>query len=136
MKQFIHDWIHLTQGEMFIKYWHLWLLMLLIVLSVLVVIVWWHDDVFKQNRDNQWQDGGFTTEEKITGEEAPYPPRMDNLSSLYLVKMIERDHIYSVLELAGHLPYAVMDVISEAKRLGYSFDNLMQDPDRVMIVKK
>lgn len=61
---------------------------------------------------------------------------MDELSSKYLVQMVERDHIYSVLELAGHLPYTVMDVISEANRLGYSFDNLMQDPNRVMIVKK
>mgnify|MGYP003366059980 FL=1 len=61
---------------------------------------------------------------------------MDKLSSKYLVQMIERDHIYSVLELAGHLPYTVMDVISETNRLGYSFDNLMQNPNKVMIVKK
>ncbi|WP_338753155.1 hypothetical protein [Leuconostoc mesenteroides] len=61
---------------------------------------------------------------------------MDDLSSKYLTQMIERDHTYSVLELAGHLPYTVMDVISEANRLGYSFDNLMQDPNRVMIVKE
>ncbi len=50
--------------------------------------------------------------------------------------MIERDHIYSVLELAGHLPYTGMDVINEVARLGYSFDNLMQDFNKVMIVKK
>lgn len=50
--------------------------------------------------------------------------------------MIERDHIYSVLKLASHLSYTVMDVISEANRLGYSFDNLMQDPNKVVIVKK
>jgi hypothetical protein len=136
MKQFIHDWIHLTQGEMFIKYWHLWLFMVLIVLLISIVVVCWHDDIFKQNRDKQWQNGGFTTEEPITGEEAPYSNRMDNLSSKYLVQMVERDHVYSVLELAGRLPYTVMDVISEANRLGYSFDNLMQDPNKVMIDKK
>ena len=61
---------------------------------------------------------------------------MDELSSKYLSQMIERDHIYSVLELAGHLPYALMVVINEAARLGYSFDNLMQDFNKVMIVKK
>ncbi|QHM55704.1 hypothetical protein [Leuconostoc mesenteroides] len=61
---------------------------------------------------------------------------MNKLSSKYLVQMIEKDHIYSVLELAGHLPYAVMDVVSEAARFGYSFDNLMQDPNKVVIVKK
>lgn len=61
---------------------------------------------------------------------------MDELSSKYLTQMIERDHIYSVLKLASHLSYTVMDVISEANRLGYSFDNLMQDPNKVVIVKK
>lgn len=61
---------------------------------------------------------------------------MDKLSSKYLVQMIERDHIYSVLELAVHLPYTLMDVINEANRLGYSFDNLMQDFNKVVIVKK
>ena len=60
---------------------------------------------------------------------------MDELSSKYLVQMVERDHMYSVLELAIHLPYTIMDVISESVRLGYSFDNLMQDPNKVMIVK-
>ncbi|WP_337089998.1 hypothetical protein [Leuconostoc pseudomesenteroides] len=60
---------------------------------------------------------------------------MDELSSKYLTQMIEKDHIYSVLELAEHLPYTVMDVISEAGKLGYSFDNLTQDPNKVMIVK-
>ncbi|WP_349514845.1 hypothetical protein [Leuconostoc suionicum] len=61
---------------------------------------------------------------------------MDELSSKDLSQMIERDHIYSVLELAGHLPYTGMDVINEVARLGYSFDNLMQDFNKVMIVKK
>lgn len=61
---------------------------------------------------------------------------MDDISSKYLTQMIERDHIYSVLELATHLPYTVMDVINEAGRLEYSFDNPMQDPNKVMIDKK
>ncbi|WP_349546407.1 hypothetical protein [Leuconostoc suionicum] len=68
MKQFIHDWIHLTQGEMFIKYWHLWLLMLLIVLLILVVIVWWHDDIFKQIRDKQWQEDDSVGRKNINTE--------------------------------------------------------------------
>ncbi|MBK0041656.1 MULTISPECIES: hypothetical protein [Leuconostoc] len=49
MKQFIHDWIHLTQGEMFIKYWHLWLFMVLSALLISIVGVWWHDDIFNQH---------------------------------------------------------------------------------------
>lgn len=110
----------------------------LLILSIIGIAISSFKIGYDVGKDDEggWQDGSFTTEEQITGEEAPYPPRMDNLSSLYLVQMIERDHIYSVLELAGHLPYNVMDVISEATRLGYSFDNLMQDPNRVMIVKK
>ena len=49
MKQFIHDWIHLTQGEMFIKYWHLWLFMVLSALLISIVGVRWHDDIFNQH---------------------------------------------------------------------------------------
>lgn len=128
MKQFLNDLIHLTQGELFIRYFWIWVLATLIFVIVYALVY--------RRYNSQWQDGGFTTEYTPTGEEAPYPPRMDNLSSLYLVKMVERDHIYSVLELAVHLPYTVMDVINEANRLGYSFDNPMQDPNKVMIDKK
>ncbi|GMA68398.1 hypothetical protein [Leuconostoc gelidum] len=58
---------------------------------------------------------------------------MDELSSKYLVKMVEEDHIYSALELADHLPYTVIDVINEAVKLGYSFDDINQDPNLVTV---
>ena len=56
MKKFLYDWIHLTQGEMFIKYWHLWLFMVLIVLLISIVVVWWHDDIFNQHRPKTLQE--------------------------------------------------------------------------------
>jgi hypothetical protein len=37
MKQFIHDMIHMTEGEKLIHYWPLWLV--LVVMSVIYVIV-------------------------------------------------------------------------------------------------
>lgn len=61
---------------------------------------------------------------------------MDELSSNHLVQMIEESHIYSVVELASHLPYTVVDVIYESYRLGYLSNGLNQNPDKVMIIKK
>jgi hypothetical protein len=29
MKQFFSDWIHLTEGELFLKYWWLWVLIVI-----------------------------------------------------------------------------------------------------------
>lgn len=44
MKQFIYDWIHLTQGEMFIKYWWLDLLTILITILICFVVSCWRDN--------------------------------------------------------------------------------------------
>jgi hypothetical protein len=39
MKAFIHDAIHLTQGELLLKYWWVWLL----IVFIAVAVVYWRD---------------------------------------------------------------------------------------------
>ncbi|USI45480.1 hypothetical protein [Leuconostoc mesenteroides] len=122
MKQFIHDWIHLTQGEMFIKYWHLWLLMLLIVLLILVVIVWWHDDIFKQNKDNQWQDGGFTTSRSMENKEPLYQPihRSKKISEeKIMTQYIKRVNTIEAIQNKGKI---LTDVIPFLNEHGIAFE--------------
>jgi len=56
MKQFVHDWIHLTQGEMFIKYWWLDLLTILITILLCFVVSSWHDNYLIKHRPKTLQE--------------------------------------------------------------------------------
>lgn len=122
MKQFIHYWIHLTQGEMFIKYWHLWLFVVLIVLLILVVIVWWHDDIFRQNRDKQWQDGGFTTSRSTENKEPLYQPihRPKKISEdKTMTQYIKRVNTIEAIQNEGNI---LTDVIPFLNEHGIAFE--------------
>ncbi|MCX7578199.1 hypothetical protein D0502_02130 [Leuconostoc falkenbergense] len=108
MKQFIHDWIHLTQGEMFIKYWHLWLFILLSALLISIVVVWWHDDVFNQHSK--------TLQERVDAQETK--DLRDKL------KQWER-HIEPLLIKRGDS----VEYIVESKKLYFSDDDVRKQLD-------
>lgn len=38
MRQFIHDMIHLTEGEKFIGYWWLWLLVSVVAVGIAYIV--------------------------------------------------------------------------------------------------
>ncbi|WP_261378248.1 hypothetical protein [Paenibacillus agilis] len=43
IETFIHDMIHMTEGQKLIYYWPLWLVIVLIVVAVLVHLDTWGD---------------------------------------------------------------------------------------------
>ncbi|WP_273713174.1 hypothetical protein [Leuconostoc mesenteroides] len=48
----------------------------LLILSIIGIAISSFKIGYDVGKDDEggWQDGSFTTEEQITGEEAPYPP--------------------------------------------------------------